>query len=251
MTALSTKVFSEVASTLRSQIFQTAQSNLQAGVFQTAQSNLRTRVFQSQHTLLQAGVFQTVQSNLRARVFQSLHSLLQAGVFQTAQSNLRARVFQSLHSLLQAGVVQSAQSNLRARVFQSLASLLRVTFVQSTASTGPYVRLGGRATVSTTSSHVVSSTATYFVGFTQNVLQLSAFAFTVRNSGVGGSIDAKIQLSADGTNWYDDPGSTIQTLTTGKIFTFTPGKFTKYARISSKKANAAGSTLQTYAQGHV
>ncbi|MCL6443333.1 MAG: DUF6385 domain-containing protein [Alicyclobacillus sp.] len=248
---MSTKVFSEVASSLKAQVFQsaasnlhtrvfqTAQSNLQARVFQSAQSNLRARVFQSLHSLLQAGVFQTAQSNLRARVFQS------------AQSNLRARVFQSLHSLLQAGVFQSAQSNLRARVFQSLASLLRVTLVQSIASTAPFVKLGGRATVSVVSTRVVSSSTTYGFGFTQDVLQLSAFTFTVRNAGASGSINAKIQLSADGTNWYDDPGSVVQTLTTGKIFTFTPGRFTKYARIASKKANAAGSTLATFAQGHV
>ncbi|MCL6633463.1 MAG: DUF6385 domain-containing protein [Alicyclobacillus herbarius] len=196
-------------------------------------------------------VFSEVASSFLTQVFQTTASNLRTQVFQSAQSNLRARVFQSAHSLLQAGVFQSAQSNLRARVFQSLASLLRVTFVQSIASTAPYVQLGGRATVSTASTRVVSSTATYGFGFTQNVLQLSAFTFTVQNAGATGNINAKIQLSADATNWYDDPGSTVQTLTAGKIFTFTPGRFTKYARIASKKADAAGSTLLTFAQGHV
>ena len=244
-------MFSEVASAFKTQIFQSTSSNLQARVFQSQHTNLQARVFQSQHTNLQARVFQSQQTNFLARVFQSLHTNLQARVFQSQHTNLQARVFQSQQTNFLARVFQSLHTNLQARVFQSLASLLKVTFVQSIASTAPYVQLGGRATVSTASAHVVSSTTTYGFAFTQNVLQLSAFTFTVRNSGAAGTIDAKIQLSADSTNWYDDPGSAVETITVGKVFTFTPGRFTKYARIAAKKATTNASTLQIYAQGHV
>lgn len=210
---MATKVFSEIASQLKSQIFQTSQSNLHARIFQTAQSNLRARIF------------------------------------QTAQSNLRARIFQSQRSNLQARVFQSQRSNFLARVFQTLASNLKVTVFQSAASSN-VVKLGARAVTDLIQTVTTSSSTTFTFGNTQSVLQLSQFTFTVRNTGANPAV-AKLQLSPDATNWMDDPGSQSQPISAGGMYIFTPGRFTKYARIAVRRNSATNTTLDIYAQGAV
>ncbi|WP_282199573.1 DUF6385 domain-containing protein [Collibacillus ludicampi] len=111
-------------------------------------------------------------------------------------------------------------------------------------------KLGARSTTDLIQTVTTSSSTTFTFGATQSTIQLTQFTMTVRNTGAAPAV-AKIQLSPDATNWMDDPDSTQPTISAGGMVIFTPGRFTKYARIAVRRNSAANTTVDIFAQGAV
>ncbi|MCF8567612.1 DUF6385 domain-containing protein [Alicyclobacillus tolerans] len=63
---------------------------------------------------------------------------------------------------------------------------------------------------------------------------LGTYSFFVYNFGPGGSVDARVEISADGTNYYVDTSDT--NIAVGSVDVLVPSKFLKYTRLSYRSA---------------
>ena len=63
---------------------------------------------------------------------------------------------------------------------------------------------------------------------------LGTYSFFVYNFGPGGSVDARVEISADGTNYYVDTSDT--NIAVGSVDVIVPSKFLKYTRLSYRSA---------------
>lgn len=208
------KVFSEVPSQLLTQVSQTNAASL----LTTAQN-------------LTAESLLTSVSNLTAASLLSQVSNLTAASLLSQVSNLTAASLLSQVQNLTAASLLSQVSNLTA------ASLM--------------TELGDRAVVDT--NQTVSSDATTFTG--GNILtaiSLSEVTFTVYNASSTAGAEAVIYLSADGTNFAQDPTASTQTIAAGAQYFFAPGHFVKYMRIMyAAQTTGITASLTIYTQAHV
>ena len=171
-------------------------------------------------------VFSEVPSQLLTEVSQT-----NAASLLTTTQNLTAASLLSQVSNLTAASLLSTVSNLTA------ASLL--------------TELGDRAVVDA-SQPVSSATVTLAGGNILTAISLSQVTFTVYNASSTAGAEALLYLSADGTNFSQDPTSATQTIAAGAQYFFAPGHFVKYMRVMYA-AQTAGITasLTVYTQAHV
>jgi len=80
-----------------------------------------------------------------------------------------------------------------------------------------------------------------------NVLEYKDWTYAVKKSGGAGTVDVKLQISADGTNWWDQNG-TWETIASGAWKYFVTDVFLKYARIAVKNTGGSGG-VHWYFQG--
>ncbi|MDF2720564.1 MAG: hypothetical protein K0Q59_239, partial [Paenibacillus sp.] len=64
---------------------------------------------------------------------------------------------------------------------------------------------------------------------------LGVYSYFVYNQGPGGRIDAIVEISANGTNWYTDV-STVTGIAVGSVDVLVPHRFLKYTRLSYRSS---------------
>lgn len=170
------------------------------------------------------------------KVFSEVASQLLSQVSQPTAACLLAQVSQPTAACLLATVSQPTAACLFATISQPTAACLNATISNLTAASF-VITLGDRATADV--SEAVTATTTAFTSATtRNVISYSSVTFTALNGGPD-SASVKLQLSADGTNFKDDPSILAQTIPAGDQFFFVPGRFVKYARIQYATVLAA------------
>jgi hypothetical protein len=71
---------------------------------------------------------------------------------------------------------------------------------------------------------------------------LGTYSFFVYNRGPGANkVDARVEVSANGTNWFDDV-DTVTGIAVGSVDVLVPQRFLKYTRLSYKSSAAGNST---------
>lgn len=183
-------------------------------------------------------VFSEVPSQLLTQVSQS-----NAASLLTTAQNLTAASLLSQVSNLTAASLLSQVSNLTA------ASLL--SQVSNLTADSLLTELGDRAVVDA-SEAVTSAVTTFTGGNILTAISLSEVTFTVYNASSTAGAEAALYLSADGTNFSQDPTTATQTIAASAQYFFAPGHFVKYMRIMYA-AQTAGITasLTIYTQAHV
>lgn len=67
------------------------------------------------------------------------------------------------------------------------------------------------------------------------------YSFFVYNRGPGGKIDARVEISADGSNWLDNV-DTVTGVAVGSVDVLVPSKFLKYTRLAYRSSTAGTPT---------
>lgn len=210
------RIFSETSSDVLSRVFQPTESNLKSTTFQPSETSLKSTIFQPSQASLKSTIFQPSQASLKSTIFQPSEASLKSTIFQPSEASLKATIFQTTPASLQ---------------------------TQNT--------LQDRNTQDQTESVASFTSGTLTNGTRRNSLTLSDFSITVRNNNANNDAIAKLQLSADGSNWEDDTAGQ-KTVGTTDQFTFIPQKFIKYARVQYA-ASTGGNTvdLSIFFQGQV
>ena len=75
------------------------------------------------------------------------------------------------------------------------------------------------------------------------------YSFFIYNRGPGGNADARVEISADGSNWYDNV-DTVTGIAVGSVDVLVPSKFLKYSRLAYR-SSAAGTptTINVFFNG--
>ncbi|MFZ5942995.1 MAG: DUF6385 domain-containing protein [Bacillota bacterium] len=196
-------------------------------------------------------IFNVEAQNLRTQIFGSESG---SALKTDTDGMLQIRsISDNINSLIQNNVtaVNDTPANLQTQIFGS-----DTTSAIKTDSDGAlYIRnISDTLTVNTTVDFSETNNANVATGdaFTsltgQDISLLEVYSFAVYNQiASGNSVDIKVEISPNSTDWFTDISST--TLAAGSIDVFVPSRWLRYARLQYKSTSAGqASTIDVYFQ---
>jgi len=193
-------------------------------------------------------------------------------VFNYESTNLRTQIFGSEATtalktdsggMLQirsisdnVNVVNDTATNLKTQIYGSdTTSALKTDadgalYIRSVSDT---VNVSGTVTAVTSQSFneannlAVQTGDTFTALSAQDLSQLEEYSFAVYNRIVGNSVDVKVEISPNNTDWFTDISS--RTIAAGSMDVFVPGRWLRYARVQYKSTSAGqAATIDVYFQ---
>ncbi|WP_053373706.1 DUF6385 domain-containing protein [Paenibacillus sp. FJAT-27812] len=214
-----------------------------------------------------AGTLSTVNSVLGATITAGTLSTVNSVLGATITAGTLSAVNSVLGATITAGTLSTVDSILGATItagtLSAVNSVLGATITAGTLSTVNSV-LGATITAGTLSSVTSISQKSFQESSSLNLPTVDAFtplpavttsvfgtySFFVYNRGPGtNAVDARVEISANGTNWYDDV-DTVTGVAVGSVDVLVPQRFLKYTRLSYR-SSAAGlpTTIDAYFNG--
>ena len=200
-----------------------------------------------------AGTLSTVTSVLGATITAgTLTNLLNGTITSVMGATITAGTLSTVSNVLGATITAGTLTNL---LNGTITSVLGATITAGTLSTVSNV-LGATITAGTLSSVTSISQKSFYENQNTDVVTGNAFSaitavttstlgtysFFVYNKGPGtAKVDARVEISANGTNWFDDV-DTVTGIAVGSVDVLVPQRFLKYTRLSYRSSSSGNAT---------
>ncbi|MDQ6422461.1 DUF6385 domain-containing protein [Paenibacillus sp. LHD-117] len=210
-------------------------------------------------TTITAGTLSTVNSVLGTTITAGTLSTVNNVLGATITAGTLSTVNSVLGTTITAGTLSTVNNVLGATItagtLSTVNSVLGATITAGTLSTVTSV-LGTTITAGTLSSVTSISQKSFQEIERQDVITANAFtalsavttsvfgtySFFVYNQGPGANkVDARVEISADGSNWYANV-DTVTGISTGSVDVLVPSKFLKYTRLAYRSSSTGNPT---------
>ncbi|REE91369.1 hypothetical protein A8990_10574 [Paenibacillus taihuensis] len=173
--------------------------------------------------LLDGTITSVMGATITAGTLSAVTNLLDGTITSVMGATITAGTLSAVTNLLDGTITSVMGATITAGTLSSVTSISQKTFVEQANS-----------------ALVTDDTFTPLSAVTTSVL--GTYSFFVYNRGPGANnADARVEISADGSNWYTDVVSTTG-IAVGSVDVLVPQRFLKYTRLAYRSSAAGNAT---------